>query len=1030
MKSRYWLLLGVLLWLAGSVHAQMAPEKTLASFKVSEGLEISVWASEPMMVNPTCMDIDNKGRVWVVESINYRSKLRNQPLRRAEGDRILILEDSKGTGQADKVTVFYQAPEILAPLGIAVLPHIDGPGCTVYVCQSPDIMVFEDKEGDGKADGPPRKLLSGFKGIDHDHGVHGILLGPDGKLYFSVGDQGVQNLVDKFGKKWTSNGTDCRAGTNWRCDLDGKNLELIAHNFRNQYEPCVDSFGTVYVSDNDDDGNQQTRICYVMPGGNYGYHHSPKVSHWNEEMPGIVPKILRTYFGSPTGICVYEGSLFPSQYQGQLLHTDAGPRHLRCYHLTPEGAGYKVEREDMVQSTDNWFRPSDVCVAPDGAVFIADWYDPGVGGHGMGDIKQGRVYRLAPSGNKPSVPKMDLQSKEGLTAALASPNLSMRAAAIAKIHSLGLPKALEVLEPAALQKDNPFLRARALWQLGRLGNLRHVSQAFEDADPRFRILAMRILADTQDHSPADYIPDWKNRLIKDPSPAVRREALVLLRNVDPTKAAPLIHALAHTHDGKDRFFLSAVGVAVGHLDTQRREVLLNDFDKQYPGWNEQVASLTWELRPPQMLPLLEKRLSEGKTTANQRSQIVDILAGSSEANSGMILLKAWASEKSPEVSERIYLKMKEYLPGKWKGLQNSPELSAIVQNFLEMKGYRLEALALIAAAERSDFLPQVADLAANTMASGEVRAAAIRALGSFKDKLATDKLAALVMSKENDALRSEALAALGKQGTPAAQALLQEVVQDKSTSLFQRQSALAGLAGSKEGSAWLLASYGEKKLSGDLTSDLARLLRNSPFGDLKKQAQAILPAPPKLDPKNLPSIPAVLARKGNPDRGRQIMQLTLKNDAACLKCHVIQGVGGKAGPELSVIGSKASRENLLESILYPHRAVAHQFETWVIETKQGLAINGIIAEETPQYLVLRDANVKEYKIDKKDIESRTKSPLSIMPDNLILHLPEDDLLDIVDYLYTLKSPALTPAVLSRDEGPVIITPTKKGKNKE
>ena len=144
------------------------------------------------MVNPTCMDIDHKGRVWVCESVNYRQKLRGQKLmRRPEGDRIVILEDTKGTGKADKVTVFYQAPEIHAPLGIAVLPDPDGVGCKVYVCQSPDILVFEDKDGDGKADGPPKKFLTGFGGIDHDHGVHGIHIGPDGKLYFTVGDQGV-----------------------------------------------------------------------------------------------------------------------------------------------------------------------------------------------------------------------------------------------------------------------------------------------------------------------------------------------------------------------------------------------------------------------------------------------------------------------------------------------------------------------------------------------------------------------------------------------------------------------------------------------------------------------------------------------------------------------------------------------------------------------------------------------------------------------------------------------------------------------
>src|SRR3954468_19362823 len=224
-----------------AARAQVPPEKALATFTTSPGLQITPWAHEPLCVNPTCCDVDHKGRVWMPESINYRNHLRNQPLRRPEGDRILVLEDSQGTGKADKVTVFYQAPEILAPLGIAVLPYPDGKGVKVFVCQSPDILVFEDKDGDLKADGPPTKLLTGFKGIDHDHGVHGLFIGPDNKLYFTVGDQGVQNLVDKYGRKWSSNQTDCRAGTCWRCDLDGKNLELLAHNFRNQYEMCADS---------------------------------------------------------------------------------------------------------------------------------------------------------------------------------------------------------------------------------------------------------------------------------------------------------------------------------------------------------------------------------------------------------------------------------------------------------------------------------------------------------------------------------------------------------------------------------------------------------------------------------------------------------------------------------------------------------------------------------------------------------------------------------------------------------------------
>src|SRR5262249_52572673 len=149
------------------------------------------------------------------------------------------------------------------------------------------------------------------------------------------------------------------------------------------------------------------------------------------------------------------------------LHTDAGPRHLRCYHLTADGASYAVDREDMVSSTDNWFRPSDVCLAPDGSVYVADWYDPGVGGHGMGDTTRGRVFRVAPRGHRPSVPRVNLESREGLLAALASAALSVRYMAIAKLDKMEQEEAWSVLKPAATQKENVWLRARALWQIGR-----------------------------------------------------------------------------------------------------------------------------------------------------------------------------------------------------------------------------------------------------------------------------------------------------------------------------------------------------------------------------------------------------------------------------------------------------------------------------------------------------------------------------------------------------------------------------------
>jgi putative membrane-bound dehydrogenase-like protein len=1010
-----------------STHAQVALDKSEGTFKLSEGLELKLWGGEPLFVNPTCMDVDHKGRVWICESINYRQKLRGQKeMRRPEGDRILILEDAKGKGVLDTVTVFYQSPQIHSPLGIAVHPYTDGKGVKVFVCQSPDIWVFEDKDGDGKADSPPTVLLTGFKGLDHDHGVHGILIGPDHKLYFTVGDSGVSKLKssDGKGKEYSSNTTDCRAATVWRCDLDGKNLQLIAHNFRNNYEPCVDSFGTVFLSDNDDDGNQQTRICYVMQGGDYGYHRSPKTSHWNEEHPGIVPKILRTYFGSPTGICMYEGKLLPAKYQGQMLHTDAGPRHLRAYILSPQGAAYAVEREDMVQSTDTWFRPSDVCVAPDGSLFVADWYDPGVGGHNMGDITRGRVYRVAPKGApRQTAGKLDLTSNAGILAALGSPNLAVRAAAMSKIEEIGFDKAYPLLLQGLSQKDNRILRARVLWQLARFGNFKHIQQAFDDSDADFRVLALRIASDFFQTSPADLPESRQQKLLDDPSPAVRREALLLLQNVDPAKSGKLIHALADKYDGQDRFYLAAVGIAVGHHDAKRREALLADFEKHYPGWNAKVAGLVWELRPPHAASLLEKRLTDASLPAGQRAQIVDILATTVDAKGAEVLVKALTTEKDALVREHLLLKLKEHLPGKWKALQSTKELNDVVGSLLSDKKERIEGLRLIAQGELKNFLPKVLAVAQDEKAPIAERVASVQALGAFRTPEAQGVLSTIIAnSSKQEPVAVEAVQALGRQSTPWSLEALRVLVTAKDAPKVLRQAAVVGLAGTKNGAESLLKDYEAKLIAADLNQDLSRLLRNSPFPDIKKRAQASLPAPPKFDPKNLPSIQALLTRKGNPERGKQVMQATLMNNAACLKCHVILGQGGKVGPELSVIGSKVSKENLLESILYPSRAIADQYITYVVETKDGRTIVGVIAEESPTQLILRDVNANEFKLDPKNVESKEKTNKSIMPEDLIQYLQEDDLLDLVEYLFSLKSPTISPAGVIADP----MTP-RKGK---
>ena len=190
-----------------------------------------------------------------------------------------------------------------------------------------------------------------------------------------------------------------------------------------------------------------------MEGGNFGYTdemtgagwRSPRTNmeteiplqHWHLNDPGVVPNLIQTGAGSPTGICFYEGTLLPEVFRNQIIHTDAGPNVVRAYPAKKSGAGYTAEMVNILVGTrDNWFRPSDVCVAPDGSLIVADWYDPGVGGHRMGDVDKGRLFRVAPPKSRYQSPKVDVSTVDGAIEALKSPNLVARYLAWTALHSM------------------------------------------------------------------------------------------------------------------------------------------------------------------------------------------------------------------------------------------------------------------------------------------------------------------------------------------------------------------------------------------------------------------------------------------------------------------------------------------------------------------------------------------------------------------------------------------------------------------
>jgi putative membrane-bound dehydrogenase-like protein len=1007
----------------------LPPDQALAALQVADGFQVELFAAEPMLINPTSIDVDHKGRVWVAEAVNYRRKNFGRPIIRKEGDRIVVLTDGKGEGKATEAKTFYQSPEIVAPLCVCVAPYADGKGQKVFVCQSPDILVFEDRDGDLKADGPPKKFLTGFRGFDHDHGVHGLSIGPDGKLYFTVGDAGVGGLQssDGKGRKWTSNDTDCRAGTVWRCDMDGTNLELIAHNFRNNYECCVNSFGEVWLSDNDDDGNMQTRICFVMPGGNYGYHpRGPGQSHWHEEQPGVVHKVLRTGFGSPTGITFYEGTLFPAKYRGSLLHCDAGPREVRWFHPKPVGAGYQLEKEVLLTSRDNWFRVSDVCVAPDGSLFVADWYDRGVGGHGMGDPTDGRIYRITPKGHKGyTVPEVKLDTKEGLVAAYASPNTATRHLAHSAISGKPVPEALAVFAAAWKTYDDPVIRSRMFWPIYQIGT----------PTDHFRFFLKSVGVEAVTDYGAKY-PEFDNVIhrsqfavearqgkrsligrqqLERQSPSARRDLLLRMRDYEPREMVIPFYLLAKLYDGSDHFYRAALNIACG-TDPARRDAILADFDKHFPEWNDKVADLVWELRPKSVLPRLGKLLTDAKLTAAQKARVVDIIAANDDLAAGQTMLDVLKGDAAPEVKARAIESLKLFIPTKWKGLQGGKELAAVIDGLLKDAKTTATGLQLIAAAGAVDRVGDVAKVARDDTAPLDLRKEAVRTLGKLPHEKAVDALINLGAPK--NVLSVECVNALGellprgaKPPAYAQQALeaLQMAVTIPSATPEIKSAALSALAANRTGTIWLLDTHQKGELPKELVAEAGRLLRNSPFQGERNRALLLFPAPGKLNPKNLPAVAELAKRTGDVARGKAVWNASLAGASQCAKCHMVRGVGGQVGPDLSMIGKKASRENLYESILIPSKAIADQYLQHQVTTTAEVTITGLLVADTPTAITLRDANGKDNTIAKKDILGEVrKLKTSIMPEDIVAALTEDELADLVAYLETLKVAGLTP----------------------
>ncbi|PQO43694.1 dehydrogenase [Blastopirellula marina] len=986
---------------SGETAPNHEAENALAGLDVHEGLEATLSASEPTLKSLTNLDVDHRGRVWVCDVMNYRGNNGSRP----EGDRILILEDEDGDGVCEKSKVYYQGRDVDTAMGICVL------GNKVIVSATPNIIVFTDTDGDDKPD--QKELLFTKTGQpQHDHSCHSFLFGPDGKLYWNFGNTGRQvfdkegkPVVDIHGREVVDNGHPFFGGMPFRCNLDGSEFEVLAHNFRNNYEATVDSFGTVWQSDNDDDGNRGVRINYVMEEGNFGYldqmtgagWREPRTGmseeiplrHWHLNDPGVVPNFVQTGAGSPTGICVYEGRLLPQVFWDQVIHCDAGPNVVRAYPAQDDGAGYKGEMVNILHGArDNWFRPADVCVAPDGSLFVSDWYDPGVGGHGQRDLDRGRLFRVAPKGERYTVPKFDFDTIDGALAALENPNLSVRYMAWTSLHNQGA-KAEAGLKKMFETNANPRIRARALWLLAKIDGKgpEYVEAALADKDADIRITGLRIARQLK--LPLEPLVA---KLVNDPSPQVRREAAISLRWADSPDAAKLWAQLAAQHDGEDRWYLEALGIGAD----LKWDACLDAYLSQVNGkWNTPAGrDIVWRSRASKTPGLLAAILEDPATpyeTLPRYFRAFDFQEKSDAKNQTLADL-AFSGAGADDKAKSLILSESISRLGGFDVSKNPQHATALKAALAKLAGTSI----FVELVDKFNVQDRYGDLLAIAQAqpNDETGVAAMKVL---LDKNQRD----LVLAAINGDDLPKAIAtteAVGNSAAGPAIGIMQKLVDDGSKDLALRRIAVKTLAANRGSANKLVALAKAGKLDPALMQAAAAPLTTSTWQEVRDQANAVFPAPPSKDNQPLPSLTELAKMRGDAANGQKVFA----GEATCAKCHIVNDQGKEVGPNLSEIGSKLSREAMFESILYPSAGISHNYENFAILLDNGTAITGLLVSETDEKVTIKNQEGLVRSFSQDEIEEMKKLPTSLMPADLQKLMTVQELVDVAAYLETLK----------------------------
>jgi putative membrane-bound dehydrogenase-like protein len=960
---------------------------------VPDGFSVELVAAEPDIVNPVAMTFDERGRIWITESLEYPRKQAGPGQ-----DRVKILEDTDGDGKADKFSIFAEGLNI--PSGIAV-----GHG-GVWVANSPDILFYPDADRDGKPDGKPQTVVTGFGRFDTHELPNSLTWGPDGYLY---GLNGVFNQSNVKYAKENPNYKDDHPGWQFTCAMFRihpvtREFEIFCEGTSNPWGLAFDHEGSAFVS--------ACVIDHLWHLVRTGYYHRQGGPYppFTWKIDSIVKHTHQK--AAYAGLCYYDSDAYPEQYRNKLYMGNIHGGCINVDKLQRDGSTYFATGEpDFLTANDAWFMPVAQKTGPDGCLYILDWYDryhcyqdanrdsPGI------DRLKGRLYRVryAPSLPLPMgegrgegaklATRFDLaaETDDQLFDRLNSNNGYFRDTALRML-----------LERRALRNFSPedSLVSKAILltfndKLPTHTRIHAASVAYALSPPQLAVVALQTMIDWKD----SFLRAWGRRLVSnqraggllleqiksrvnEQSPNVMLETVVAVGSSSKNegKIPTLVHVLANCGDDK----------LIPHVVWQNLHPLLEDHADEF------ISSVR----------MANTHKSTTKPLVDVIPRAIERLLASKKSNAKQIgeLFSAVPIESSHGCTELLAARIQS---GELRGEQLNRIRDAISQRLAEIidavPNSRDGVYAVSLAASWGDATGrEIARKLASDASQGPItRMRAITALIAGGDKSALDLATAALSEKNNSELAGQVIAALGRLESPRVSTAVLEVytslaaeIQPKAIELLTQRAIWAKP---------LVETIGANKIPATAlnVNQIQRLLAlkdkeltaavNKHWGTIRTSRD---PAREQLvgEMRKL-----IRTTNGDAHRGIEVF------NRVCGQCHKIYGQGQEVGPDITVNG-RASVEQLLSNVFDPSLVIGAAYQARIVQAADGRIITGLLTEDSPQRVVLKVQGGKLETIARDSIEAMKTSELSLMPEGLEKQLKPQEIADLFAYITLDKHP--------------------------